>query len=194
MNKHKAKERPKQRTAAREYPGFVEDFLNTAIVFLLVSAAAVLILLFIGRAAIVNGDSMQPTLHNGDMLIVQKVAYQHPKRFDIIVFDSLDGKGTLFIKRVIGLPGETVQIADGVITIDGEVLEEHYGMEPMEAAGLASEPFVLGEEEYFVLGDNRNNSGDSRSASVGAVKQDQIAGKAFFRFWPLKDMGLLQHQ
>ena len=110
------------------------------------------------------------------------------------MFDSLDGKGTLFIKRVIGLPGETVQIADGVITIDGEVLEEHYGMEPMEAAGLASEPFVLGEEEYFVLGDNRNNSGDSRSASVGAVKQDQIAGKAFFRFWPLKDMGLLQHQ
>ena len=118
--------------------------MNTAIVFLLVSAAAVLILLFIGRAAIVNGDSMQPTLHNGDMLIVQKVAYQHPKRFDIIVFDSLDGKGTLFIKRVIGLPGETVQIADGVITIDGEVLEEHYGMEPMEAAGLAAEPFVLG--------------------------------------------------
>ena len=165
--------------------------MNTAIVFLLVSAAAVLILLFIGRAAIVNGDSMQPTLHNGDMLIVQKVAYQHPKRFDIIVFDSLDGKGTLFIKRVIGLPGETVQIADGVITIDGEVLEEHYGMEPMEAAGLAAEPFVLGEEEYFVLGDNRNHSKDSRLwKTSNYVTWDELVGKAFFRYYPsLKVLG-----
>lgn len=193
MRRRRREERP-ERVAKREYPGFVEDLLNTAIAFFLVSAAAVLILLFIGRAAIVNGDSMQPMLHDGDMLIVQKIAYHHPKRFDIVVFDSLDGRGTLFIKRIIGLPGETVQIQDGVITIDGEVLEEDYGLEPMRDAGIAAESISLGEEEYFVLGDNRNNSGDSRSASVGAVKQEQIEGKALFRFWPLGDSGLLKHQ
>lgn len=194
MRRHRAKERPGNRAAAREYPGFVEDLLNTATFFLLISAAAVLILLFLGRAAIVSGDSMQPTLNDGDMLIVQKIAYRHPRRFDIIVFDPLDGRGTLFIKRVIGLPGETVQILDGAVAIDGKILEEDYGMEPMEEAGLAAVPLVLGEDEYFVLGDNRNNSGDSRSASVGAVKLDQIAGKALFRFWPPADMGLLPHQ
>ncbi|WP_434311696.1 signal peptidase I [Hominifimenecus sp. rT4P-3] len=193
MIRRRREERP-ERAEKREYPGFVEDLLNTAIAFLLVSAAAVLILLFIGRAAIVNGDSMQPMLHDGDMLIVQKIAYHHPKRFDIVVFDSLDGRGTLFIKRVIGLPGETIQIQDGEITIDGEILEEDYGLEPIKNAGIASDPISLGEEEYFVLGDNRNNSGDSRSVSVGAVKQEQIEGKALFRFWPLGDSGLLKHQ
>ena len=157
-------------------------------------AAALVVLLFVGQVAVVNGNSMQPNLHDGDLLIVQKLGYQSPQRFDIVVFDSQDGSGTLYIKRVMGLPGETVQVADGVLLVNGEPLDEAYGLEPMASAGIAAEPLTLGADEYFVLGDNRNNSGDSRSDSVGPVQKDWIVGKALFRFWPVNEMGLLRHQ
>ena len=178
----------------RRYPGFWADFLNTALAFLLIAGAAVLILMFVGRVAIVNGNSMQPTLQNGDLLLVQRLGYQEPQRFDIVVFDSGDGQGTLYIKRVMGLPGETVQVADGILLVNGEPLEESYGLEPMDSGGIAETPLTLGADEYFVLGDNRNNSGDSRSQAVGPVSREQIVGKALFRFWPLWNLGLLRHQ
>lgn len=98
------------------------------------------------------------------------------------------------IKRIIGLPGETVQIVDGVIYIDGEVLEEDYGREVMNHSKRAAEPILLGEDEYFVLGDNRNYSSDSRDADVGNVHFSQIVGKTAIRIWPLKDIGILRHQ
>ena len=178
----------------RQYPGFWTDFLNTALAFLLIAGAAVLVLMFVGRAAIVNGNSMQPTLQNGDLLLVQRLGYQDPQRFDIVVFDSGDGQGTLYIKRIMGLPGETVQVADGMLLIDGEPLADSYGLEPMDSGGIAEIPLTLGADEYFVLGDNRNNSGDSRSQAVGPVSRDQIVGKAIFRFWPLWNLGVLRHQ
>lgn len=178
----------------RQYPGFWTDFRNTALAFLLMAGAAVLILMFVGRTAIVNGNSMQPTLQNGDLLLVQRMGYQEPQRFDIVVFDSGDGQGTLYIKRVMGLPGETVQVVDGILLINGEPLEESYGLEPMDSGGIAEIPLTLGEDEYFVLGDNRNNSGDSRNQAVGPVSRDQIVGKALFRFWPLWNLGFLRHQ
>ncbi len=95
------------------------------------------------------------------------------------------------MKRIIGLPGETVQIdLSGNIYINGEILEEDYGLEPINFPGLAQDPITLGEDEYFVLGDNRNNSSDSRDPSVGNIKRDDIMGKAWVRIWPLNKFGV----
>ena len=104
---------------------------------------------------------------------------------------------TYYIKRIIGLPGETVQIMDdGSIYINGEKLEENYGMEVIkpETIGRAAEPIELGDDEYFVMGDNRNNSSDSRTDMVGNIKRENIIGKAWLRIWPVSDFGILQHQ
>lgn len=126
---------------------------------------------FVAQRTQVSGSSMETTLSDGDQLIVDKISYQfrEPERFEIIVFPYQYEAGTYYIKRIIGLPGETVQILDGSVYINGEKLEEHYGNEVMEEAGIAAEPVTLGVDEYFVLGDNRNNSKDSRSVDVGVV-------------------------
>lgn len=87
-----------------------------------------------------------------------------------------------------------MQIKDGVIYINGEVLEEHYGKEVMEKSGLAAEPITLADDEYFVLGDNRNASSDSREPSVGSIKRENIIGRAWLRIWPFDSFGILKHQ
>ncbi len=155
-----------------------------------------LIVRFVGVRTEVIGTSMTPTLQDGDNLIVEKVSYYFtdPQRYDIIVFPYPEDPGKHYIKRIIGLPGETVQIIDGYVYIDGELLDEHYGNAVMENAGLAGEPIVLGDDEYFVLGDNRNNSEDSRYPAVGNIKRSQISGRAWLRIWPLDKIGFLQHQ
>ena len=142
---------------------------------------------------------MENTLHNGDNLIVDKLSYRFrdPERFDIIVFPFQYQANTYYIKRIIGLPGETVQIMeDGSIYINDEKMEESYGREVIqpETIGRAAEPIVLGEDEYFVMGDNRNNSSDSRTDIVGNIKREDIIGKAWLRIWPLSDFGVLKHQ
>lgn len=145
----------------------------------------------------VDGRSMNATLNDGDNLIVEKLSYRFgdPERFDIIVFPPQESPKEHYIKRIIGLPGETVQIdAEGKIYINGEVLEENYGLETIRNAGRAAEPITLGDDEYFVLGDNRNNSKDSRSDAVGNVKRSSITGRAWLRIWPLSDIGFLKHQ
>jgi signal peptidase I len=141
---------------------------------------------------------MNPTLENNDQLIVDKLSYHlgNPRRFDIVVFPYPQERGVHFIKRVIGMPGETVQILeDGSILIDGKVLEEVYGNETItpDHIGRAINPVVLGEDEYFVMGDNRNNSKDSRDPSVGSIKRDDIVGKAWLRIWPFNHFGFLKH-
>ncbi len=155
-----------------------------------------LILHFVGQRTVVDGRSMLPNLHDRDNLIVEKLSYRFgdPERFDIIVFPPY-GTKEYYIKRIIGLPGETVQIdLEGNIYINGEVLEEDYGLETIQNPGRAIEPVQLGEDEYFVLGDNRNNSVDSRAEKVGNVKRDTIVGRAWLRIWPLGDIGFLKHQ
>jgi signal peptidase I len=140
---------------------------------------------------------MESTLSDGNNLIVDKLSYnfKDPERFDIIVFKYQHEENTYYIKRIIGLPGETVQIdKDGNIFVDGSLLEEDYGNEVILNPGLAEEPFILGEDEYFVLGDNRNGSTDSRDPLVGAVSEDWILGRAWVRIWPLSDFEILQHQ
>lgn len=154
------------------------------------------IITFVGQRTRVDGRSMMNTLQDGNNLIVEKLSYRFsdPKRFDIIVFPPT-GKKEYYIKRIIGLPGETVQIdEDGNIYINGELLEENYGAERIQNPGRAANPITLGDDEYFVMGDNRNNSKDSRSEEVGNVKRSQIIGRAWLRIWPLNEFGLLKHQ
>ena len=142
---------------------------------------------------------MEPTLSNGDNLIVDKLSYRFrdPERFDIIVFPFQYKENTYYIKRIIGLPGETVQIDEkGNIYIDGEILQESYGREIIrpENIGIAREPIVLGADEYFVMGDNRNNSSDSRTEIVGNIHRKDIIGRAWVRIWPFENFGVLKHQ
>lgn len=160
--------------------------------------AVILIVEFVGQRTKVDGRSMEPMLQDGDQLIVDKISYRFrdPERFDIIIFPyhGNGSKKTYYIKRIIGLPGETIQIVDGKIYIDGEVLEEDYGKEVMEESGRASQPIVLGDDEYFVLGDNRNNSKDSRVESVGNIKRSDIIGRAWVRIFPFDTFGVLKHK
>ena len=177
----------------------MRELLNTAIYLLCVLGAVWLVITFVGQRTEVEGASMENTLHNGDNLIVDKLSYRFhdPERFDIIVFPFQFQDNTYYIKRIIGLPGETVQIMDdGSIYINGEKLEENYGMEVIkpETIGRAAEPIELVDDEYFVMGDNRNNSSDSRTDMVGNIKRENIIGKAWLRIWPVSDFGVLQHQ
>lgn len=175
----------------------IREIFSTVIYILIVLAGTYLLVTFVGQRTGVSGSSMEPTLSDGDNLIVDKISYRFhdPQRFDIIVFPFLYEKGTYYIKRIIGLPGETVYIDEnGVIYIDGEVLEENYGRETILSAGRAAQPVQLGEDEYFVMGDNRNNSSDSRDQSVGNIKRDNIIGKAWVRIWPLSRFGKLRHR
>jgi len=156
--------------------------------------AVVMVLLqtFVIQRTRVSGRSMEPTLSDGDVLFVDKISYNFsdPERFDIIPFEYEDG--VYYIKRIIGLPGESVRIDEsGIIYINGEVLTESYGKEVIYDAGIAINEITLGDDEYFVLGDNRNNSQDSRSANVGNIKRSDIMGRAFFRLSPLSKLGFL---
>lgn len=165
----------------------LKEILSTSIYILVVLVITFLIVKYVAVRTEVIGPSMEPTLQSEDNLIVEKISYRfhEPERFDIIVFPFRYAERTYYIKRIIGLPGETIQIdEDGNIYINGEVLEENYGKEVIKSPGLASEPILLGQNEYFVLGDNRNDSADSRDPSVGNIYRKEIIGRAWVRFWP----------
>lgn len=172
------------------------EILSFAGYLVVVLVITYLIVHFVGVRTEVIGTSMTPTLENGDNLIVEKLSYRFgdPQRYDIIVFPYPENPKKHYIKRIIGLPGETVQIMDGHVYINGELLDEDYGNAVMNNAGVAAEPVVLGSDEYFVLGDNRNNSEDSRYAAVGNIKRSDISGRAWLRIWPFKSFGVLKHQ
>lgn len=144
---------------------------------------------YIGTHTIVEGTSMETTLHDKDVLAINKVGYlfHDPKRFDIVVFPF--DEDTYYIKRIIGLPGERLKIVDGMIYINDQVLEESYGMEALDETEKYFDEVTIGEDQYFVMGDNRNHSMDSRSTSVGLISKDKIEGKAFFRLYPFETMG-----
>ena len=146
------------------------------------------------QRTIVDGDSMENSLHNGDNLIVEEFSGKASgyRRFDIVVFPFRYEEGVYYIKRIIGLPGETVQIKDGAIYINGNKLNENYGKEMIMDGGIASETMILGKDEYFVLGDNRNDSMDSRTEAVGNIKEKDIVGKAVLRILPLDDFGTVK--
>ena len=155
------------------------SLLTTAIIFVIVFVVS----RYIFGITIVNGHSMENTLHDQDRLLMLKVGGL--ERYDIVVFEK-DGKD--YIKRIIGLPGEKVLISGDNVFINGKFLNtEVFGNEKMKDAGLAAKEIVLGYDEYFVLGDNRNNSSDSRLPIIGNVNRNQIIGKVLFRLWP--DLG-----
>ena len=173
-----------------------KEIIGLIIYCIIVVAIMFCVIRFVGQRTIVIGDSMNPTLQDGENLITDKITYRFkdPKRFDIIVFPQKVNTSKLLIKRIIGMPGETVEIKDGRVYINGYELNETYGNEVMKDGGLASNAITLGKDEYFVLGDNRNNSQDSRFASVGNIQRSDIIGRAWLRIWPLDKITLLKHQ
>ena len=172
----------------------LREIISLLLYLVFVFAAVFLIVHFVGQRTTVSGSSMEDTLSNGDNLIVDKISYRFhdPERFDVVVFPYRYQEKTYFIKRVIGLPGETIWIdADGNIYINGEVLKEDYGREVIKYAGLAESPIVLGDDEFFVMGDNRNNSEDSRFADVANLKRSEIIGRAWVRIYPFNEIGFV---
>lgn len=183
----------------------LKEILSTSIYLLVVLLATYLFIHYVAQRTIVKGSSMEPTLvgtdeHDpdkvGDNLIVDKISYRfrEPERFEIIVFPYQLDSSQLLIKRIIGLPGETVEIKeDGFIYINGEKLIEGYGKEIIDSShlGTVEYPVTLGANEYFVLGDNRNNSSDSRYPMVGNVHREDIVGRAWFRMWPMSKLGIV---
>ena len=177
----------------------MKEMISTLLYLLAVLCLTWAVIHFVGQRTEVEGASMESTLSDGDNLIVDKISsrFRNPQRFDIIVFPFRYKENTYYIKRIIGLPGETVQIDEqGNIYINGEKLQESYGREIIkpENIGLAAEPITLGEDEYFVMGDNRNNSTDSRTEIVGNIHRDEIIGRAWVRIWPFSKFGILKHQ
>lgn len=172
-----------------------KEILKWIVSFAIAILVALFIITFVGQRVIVDGHSMEATLQDRDSLICDKLSYRfsEPERFDIVIIYPDDTKETNWIKRIIGLPGEEVRIdEEGNIYINGEILEENYGKEVIEDPGIAIEPIQLGEDEYWVMGDNRNHSRDSRV--IGPVPRSNIVGKAFMRIYPFDKFGLIKHQ
>ena len=174
----------------------LRELLEWIIYIIVVMILSFLAVTYVGQRTRVDGHSMETTLYDGDNLWVDKLSYRFrdPKRYEIVVFPFKYKENTYYIKRIIGLPGETVQVKDGYVYIDGEKSDEHYGNELMVDPGIAAVPITLGEDEYFVLGDNRNHSSDSRVGSVGIIKREDLMGRAWVRIWPLNRLGVIQHE
>lgn len=183
----------------------MKKVLHTVLYILGAVLAAYLITHFVGMRAVVDGISMEETLYNGENLIVDKVSYRFrdPARFDIVICPGIpeedaDGKTRrpIYIKRIIGLPGETIgMIGDDTITIDGRVLEEdvfgvYKNKEDFKSSNmLEAGPYQLKDDEYFLMGDNRYHSRDSRDPLLGPVKREDLIGKVWVRIWPLSRLG-----
>ena len=148
---------------------------------------------FVNHNTKVVGNAMFPTLSDGDRIILDTVSYRllSPSRYDIVIFPSKYEENVFYIRRVIALPGETVQISDGKVLINGVPLREKYAFDDMESGGLASAVITLAEDEYFTLGDNRNESSDSREPIIGNIQGEDIIGRAIARVWPLNRIRLL---
>ena len=168
---------------------------GTLLYLLVIVLLTWVIVTFVGQRTKVDGHSMEPTLSDGDNLIVDKLSYRFrdPERYDIIIFPGPEefGQHPYYIKRIIGMPGETVQIKDGKVYInDKELKSDVYGItDYIDYPGIAEEPITLGDDEYFCLGDNRPVSQDSRYEEVGPVKRSIIVGKVWIRIWPLNKFG-----
>lgn len=154
---------------------------------------AVLIMTFVARTFTVDGPSMMPTFQDGQRLLVDRLTYRFsdPQRGDVIVFRYPANPSQHFIKRIIGVPGDEIFIAGGTVFVNGVALREDYINGPM-FTGRPFGPVIVEPDTYFVLGDNRNNSEDSRDRRVGLVPRRNIVGRAVWRYWPLSDMAILR--
>lgn len=180
-----------------ERRGIFGELMSWIVYIMIIFGLTYLIITYVGQRTRVSGHSMETTLSHGDNLIVDKLTYRfkEPKRYDIIVFPYKYEENVFYIKRIVGLPGETVQVVDGYTYINGELLESDiYGAELMEEPGIVAEAKTLGEDEYFVLGDNRNHSSDSRDPSVGILTREDLLGKAWVRIYPFDKVGVIRHE
>lgn len=172
----------------------IKEILIFAAEVVIVLAIAFVFVHYLGMRTRVIGNAMEETFTDGDQVLVDKFVYflASPKANDIIVFKpNGNEKSHSYIKRVVGVPGDTVEIREGVLYVNGEMFEEVIEANAMTYAGLAEEPITLSTNEYFVLGDNRNNSEDSRYANIGIVKKDYIEGKVWFQIGPFKKFGFV---
>lgn len=164
-------------------PKVIKDVLELLVGGLVAVFLAFVINFSVGMRTSVIGDSMEPVLYNGQEILMNRIIYRltTPKRGDVIVFLPNGNQNShYYVKRVVGLPGETIQIRDGRVYIDGLLLSEDDSLDEMADPGIAQNEMTLAQDEFFVLGDNRNSSEDSRSGNIGAVKKDNIVGKAWF--------------
>jgi len=178
-------ERSKKPLAKR----IIKEILILLVEMALVVGLAFCVIQFAVEKTEMIGVSMEDTLKDGDKMIINKFSYHFhdPKRFDVVVFKQSNKEHNYYnVKRIIGLPGETIEIKDGVIYINDEVVTDVIEADVIHNAGLAGEMIALDENEYFVLGDNRNNSEDSRFANVGNITRDEIVGRAWIKLSPIQ--------
>lgn len=176
-----------EKSIAYEILMFIRDLAFMLVIFGLFTT-------FIADRTSVIGDSMEPNIHDGDYFILNKISYRfsEPERFDIVVFPYNNGQSN-YIKRIIGLPGEKIEVkTDGQIYINDKVLDEQFGVEIIRIIGDQPFPIIIPDNEYFVMGDNRNDSSDSRYQDVGTIPKADIIGKAGIRIWPLSDFGTVE--
>lgn len=162
---------------------------------IIVISAAYLLITYMCEQTIVLGNSMNDVFSDGQTVLINRLAYlfSEPERYDIIYFKAQGiDSSRAYIKRIIGLPGETVQITDGRVYINGIPLSDDVNNDIILSSGMAQTEILLGEDEYFVLGDNRNNSEDSRFAAIGNVKAENIIGRPWVIIQPLNEFNLIK--
>lgn len=176
----------------RKIGAFFLDFIEIVVIAL---AMFVIMYLFLFQPHQVKGNSMYPNFYDGEYLLTDKISYRlnQPRRGEVIIFKAPKNEDYDYIKRIIGLPGETVKISNGKVWVNGNLLKEYYLPADSQTFGgnfwQEGQALPIPANQYFVMGDNRNHSSDSRD--WGPVPKENIIGKAWFRYWPLKQIGLL---
>lgn len=186
---------PSQKSFMDNLGGYFVEFFETIVVFGAIFAA---LYLFVAQFHKVSGNSMVPTYHNGDYLITEKVSYRfrNPRHEEVVVLKNPRDESQDFIKRVIAVPGDTLKVTNNSVYINGQLLQENYlpPGTPTRSGAFITEGMQVtaGANQYYVFGDNREHSSDSRE--WGPIKKEEIIGRAFFRYWPPKDIGLLTNK
>lgn len=155
---------------------------------IVVVVLAMFLVQYMGMNYEVIGHSMEPAFEVGDTVLVDQIAYRigKPHRFDFVLFRNGTSEEQVYMKRVIGLPGEKIQIQNGNVYVDDQLLDMGDDTEKINLPGIADNPVFLGADEYFVIGDNYDSSEDSRFSNIGNVKRSEMIGRVWFRFYPLE--------
>lgn len=167
--------------------GWIESLVLAVVILVVVNS-------FLLRTTGVKGQSMEDTLHDRDYLVVSKLFYKQPKQGDVVIFYSPQYWDEVLVKRVIGTPGDVVDIdyTTGTVSVNGTALDEPYIKETIRMQDDVPMPYTVPEDSVFVMGDNRNHSTDSRSTTVGPVHYDSIIGKVLLRIFPFNKIGLIK--